>query len=196
MPRKKNSNKEIWFLFLAFAAPVVLAYYMYFFADIKSFSNHGEILNPIVHIRQFKLMEATGKPVEEVNLTYKWRLIFFLEKDCDEACLKRLYDIRQIYTALGKDRHRVLQMLVHLEPPSKPLQTWLAKTYLDPKRMVEYYADEKAVQEALGANGFIRNNSIYIMDPMGNVMMRFTADQPDKDVLTDLKKLLKASQIG
>ena len=42
----------------------------------------------------------------------------------------------------------------------------------------------------------LQNNETYIMDPMGNVMMRFTQEQPNKEFLYDLKKLLKASQIG
>jgi hypothetical protein len=62
------------------------------------------------------------------------------------------------------------------------------------------YGDETAIIKALGDNVkndiSIYNNETYIMDPLGNVMMRFTQDQPDKDFLQDLRKLLKVSQIG
>ena len=48
---KKRNPYTVWFVVLAFIAPVALAYIMFFFVEVKSFVNHGEILNPIVHIR-------------------------------------------------------------------------------------------------------------------------------------------------
>ena len=49
---KKRNPYTVWFVVLAFIAPVALAYIMFFFVDVKSFVNHGEILNPIVHFSQ------------------------------------------------------------------------------------------------------------------------------------------------
>ena len=62
MNQKTNlsSNKNpytIWFVVFAFVAPAVLAYVMYFFGDIRSFTNHGEILNPVVDISTLKLKD-------------------------------------------------------------------------------------------------------------------------------------------
>jgi len=66
--------------------------------------------------------------------------------------------------------------------------------------VIHVNGDEKTIITVLGDNASngvgITNNETYIMDPMGNVMMRFTQDQPNKEFLYDLKKLLKASQIG
>jgi cytochrome oxidase Cu insertion factor (SCO1/SenC/PrrC family) len=66
--------------------------------------------------------------------------------------------------------------------------------------VIHVNGDADTIIDALGANvregAGIMNNETYIMDPMGNVMMRFTQDQPNKEFLYDLKKLLKASQIG
>ena len=194
---KKRNPYTVWFVVLAFIAPVVLAYIMYFFVDVKSFVNHGEILNPIVHIVSFELKNKNGEIIAEKELTYKWRLISFLGKDCDQQCEKRLFDTRQIHTSLAKDRHRLSRMFVHLEPAGDSLSKLITETH---PGVIQVNGNANIIINALGDNirgdVSIRNNETYIMDPMGNVMMRFTQEQPEKEFLYDLKKLLKASQIG
>ena len=197
MAVNKRNPYTVWFVVLAFVAPVVLAYVMYFFVEVKSFVNHGEILNPIVHISDFGLKNATDEIIVSEELTFKWRLISFLGKDCDQQCAARLHDTRQVHTSLGKDQYRVLRMFVHLEPASDELLKLIAETHPD---VIHVIGDEKTIMTVLGDNAHrgigITNNETYIMDPMGNVMMRFTQEQPNKEFLYDLKKLLKASQIG
>ncbi len=194
---KKRNPYTVWFVVLAFIAPVALAYIMFFFVDVKSFVNHGEILNPIVNISRFELTNESGEIIPENELTFKWRLISFVAKDCDQQCETRLFDTRQIHTSLGKDQHRLSRMFVHLEPAGDSLAKLIAETHLD---VIHVNGNVDIIIKALGdnirENVSITNNEIYIMDPMGNVMMRFTQDQPNKDFLHDLKKLLKASQIG
>jgi len=197
-PRTDKKNPyTLWFVVLSFVAPVVLAYVMFFFVDIKSFNNHGEILNPVVHITGFELKNDNGEIIPEKELRAKWRIISFLAKDCDQQCQQQLYDTRQIYTSLGKDRDRAVRMFVHLEPASEALQKYIAESH---PNVIHVNGDETVIIKALGDNVHddisIYNNETYIMDPLGNVMMRFTQDQPDKDFLQDLRKLLKVSQIG
>ena len=193
----KRNPYTVWFVVIAFIAPVVLAYIMFFFVDVKSFVNHGEILNPIVHIASFKLKDENNEIIPQDDLTYKWRLISFVGKDCDEQCETRLFDTRQIHTLLAKDQHRLMRMFVHLEPAGDPLLKLIEQTH---PNVIHVNGDADTIIDALGANvregAGIMNNETYIMDPMGNVMMRFTQDQPNKEFLYDLKKLLKASQIG
>lgn len=193
----KRNPYTVWFVVIAFIAPVALAYIMFFFVDVKSFVNHGEILNPIIHISDFQLKNDSDEIIPQDELTYKWRLISFIGKDCDEICETRLYDTRQIHTLLGKDQHRLMRMFVHLEPASEALTKLNEQTH---PNVIHVNADIDVIISALGNNirdnVGIKNNETYIMDPMGNVMMRFTQDQPNKEFLYDLKKLLKASQIG
>lgn len=193
----KRNPYAVWFVVLAFVAPVALAYIMFFLVDVTSFSNHGEILNPIVHISDFKLKNDKNEMIAQQDLTYKWRLISFLAKDCNQQCESRLHDTRQIHKSLGKNQHRLLRMFVHLEPAGDSLTKLMNESHSD---IINVYGDKTVIIEALGDNVAnntgITHNETYIMDPMGNVMMRFTQDQPNKDFLYDLRKLLKASQIG
>jgi cytochrome oxidase Cu insertion factor (SCO1/SenC/PrrC family) len=187
----KKNPYTLWFVILAFVAPAVLAYMMYFFGDIKSFSNHGEILSPIVDIESLQLKDEKNEIIPRKVLSYKWRMISFVGEDCDEACNGRLYDSRQIHKSLGKDQHRLLRMIVHLQPPSGELQELIKREY---PNAINVNGESDAIATALGSS--VEGNVIYIMDPIGNVMMRFTQEQTKKEILTDLKKLLKVSQIG
>ena len=194
---KKRNPYTVWFVVMAFIAPVALAYTMFFFVDVKSFINHGEILNPIVHIADFKLTNEKNEIIPQGELTYKWRLVSFVGKDCNDACEKRLHDTRQIHTSLGKNQHRLSRMFIHLEPAGEALTKLINETH---ENVIHVNGNKQAIIDALGINISddvgITNDETYIMDPMGNVMMRFTQDQPNKEFLYDLKKLLKASQIG
>lgn len=191
-----TANKNpytIWFVVFAFVAPAVLAYFMYFFGDVRSFSNHGEILNPVVDIATLKLTDDKNVLIPEDQLRYKWRMISFVDASCDDACKQRLHDVRQIHKSLAKDQHRVIRMIVHLEPATDELNALISSEY--PNALI-VFGDEKTISSALGDIARIRENETYIMDPIGNVMMRFTQDQPNRLFLKDLRKLLKVSQIG
>jgi cytochrome oxidase Cu insertion factor (SCO1/SenC/PrrC family) len=194
---KKKNPYTVWFVVMAFIAPVALAYIIFFFVDVTSYVNHGEILKPIVHISSFKLTDENNDIIPQDDLTYKWRLVSFVSQDCNEKCEKRLYDTRQIHRSLGKNQHRLSRMFVHLEPAGESLTKLMKETH---DNVIHVNGNAATIREALGDNIHdnlgITNNETYIMDPMGNVMMRFTEEQPNKEFLYDLKKLLKASQIG
>ncbi len=192
-PQGKKNPYTIWFVVLSFVAPVVLAYVMFFYGNISSFTNHGEILNPVVDITALKLKDEEGNLISEKKLRYKWRLISFVNENCDEACNARLYDMRQIHKLLGKNQHRVLRVIVHLAEPTDALSALINNEYPNALNM---YGDSAVISSALGDETGLQQNTVYIMDPMGNIMMRFLQDQTKKDFLKDLGKLLKASQIG
>ena len=146
---KKRNPYTVWFVILAFIAPVALAYVIFFFVDVKSFVNRGEILNPIVHISSFELKNDNGEIIPEKELTYKWRLISFVAKDCNQQCEKRLFDTRQIHTSLAKRQHRLLRMFVHLEPAGDALSQLISETHPD---VIQVNGNANIIVKALGNN--------------------------------------------
>ena len=190
----ENRNPyTIWFVALSFIAPVVLAYVLYFSGAITTYSNHGEILDPVIDVSQLKLKDDSNAPIPREVFTRKWLLISFVGADCDEACNARLYDSRQVHKALGKDQDRVERMIVHLQPASADLSKLIKDEY---PNAVNVHGDEKIISSTFGSAAQINENQIYIMDPIGNVMMRFSQEQSKKDIKSDIQKLLKVSQIG
>jgi len=192
-PSKARNPYTLWFVVLAFVAPVVLAYYVFYFVDISKFNNHGELLKPMIEVSSLKLKDENNVLVPEDKLTYKWRFISFVGASCDEACTTRLIDNRQIRKSLGKEAHRVMQVLVELAEPDEALAHFIKTELAD---AVILKADAAVIAAILPPHAGKSENDIYIQDPLGNIMMRFTQDQPESDFLRDIKILLKVSQIG
>ena len=190
---KRKNPYAVWFVVLSFVAPVALAYIMFYFVDVTSFTNRGEIFKPMIRVEALELKDKTGQIIPKDKLTYKWRVFSFVGASCNDACQKRLIETRQMHIALGKDQHRILRVIVHMETASAELDTFITQEF---PRALRMYADENKLMSVIQNNAQLRNNEIYYMDPYGNIMMRFTQDQPIKDAKYDLRKLLKASQIG
>ncbi|MCK5347284.1 MAG: hypothetical protein KAR20_27935 [Candidatus Heimdallarchaeota archaeon] len=199
---KARNPYTIWFVIFAFVAPVVLAYIMFYFMSVQSFSNHGEIYSPVVDITELKLTDINGDSIPEHallnaeviegnTLRYKWRFYSIVDNECDDACKKRLIDSRQLHRSFGKDSHRIMRVIVYLESPDEALSQFIKSEI--PEAAVMYGSSE-TIKNALKIT--VDKNEIFVSDPMGNIMMRFRENQPLKDFKSDMKKLLKASQIG
>ncbi len=191
-PKARNPY-TLWFVILAFVTPVLLAYYTFYFVNVSSFNNHGELLKPMIQVSELKLRDQSNTPVPVDKLTYKWRFITFVTASCNEVCKSRLIETRQVHKALGKNQHRVLQVIVELAEPDASLTEFI-KTELGDAVILK--ADPAIVGSLLPVSTSTPENQIYIQDPKGNIMMRFSQDQPIDDFHHDVRKLLKASQIG
>ena len=188
----QNRNPyTLWFVVLAFVAPVALAYYMFYFGSFTSFTNHGELYQPVVDITKLQLTDENGKLIDDKKLRYKWRFYFLLNGDCDTDCQKRLIEVRQLHKTFGKDAHRILKAVIYTAKVATTTQQFISTELPDAQ---VYYGNYDAIAKALNITS--ETNEIYICDPMGNIMMRFRSNQPIRELQFDMKKLLKASQIG
>ena len=193
---KKRNPYTPWFVVIAFVAPVVAAYALFFLGITPpAFSNKGELLNPIIDVESFALTDDSNKTLGRDEITkHKWHMVYFAGASCDDACNQILYNMRQINIAVGKNANRLRRLLVHLEKPGEEFQSLIAEEYPDAEHAHADAATIAAALQEVGAE--FRSNEVYIMDPLGNIMLRFTQDQPYKDLLHDLNKLFKVSQIG
>ena len=160
--------------------PVFLAYLFFFhFPEWLSGSttNRGELVQPPLRF-------------DEHHHAGYWSLIYIADTRCDQACEGRLYLMRQVTVALGKDARRIHQILV---PTSDSIDDTF-RALIDaeyPDLTVEWLAQD-LIDLGLTSDG----DWIYLMDPMGNIMLRFGPDNSGQDMLKDLKHLLKLSRVG
>ena len=193
---KKRNPYTPWFVVIAFVAPVVAAYALFFLGITPpAYSNKGELLDPIIDVESFALSDDSNNILGRDAITeHKWHMMYFVGSSCDDACNQTLYNMRQINIAAGKYANRLQRLLVHLEAPAEEFQALVAKEYPQARHV---NANAETIAVALQEVGpQFRPNEIYIMDPLGNIMLRFTQEQSYKDILHDLKKLFKVSQIG
>jgi cytochrome oxidase Cu insertion factor (SCO1/SenC/PrrC family) len=175
----RRARVKLAALALFFAAPFALAWLAYWLDWAPgTTSNYGELITPA--------RPLAGAPLEA--LRGKWVLVTFDAAACDAYCEKKLYFMRQVRRAQGKDQGRVerLWLLTDAGAPRARLVSAIEGTRIE-------RAGELAGQfPAAGASA----DHIYVVDPLGNLMMRYPRDPDPSRMLKDLQRLLKVSSIG
>lgn len=173
-----------------FAIPVVAGYVAYFFDVLPHGSGNYGTLLPTRPLTDATLRGADGRPFKVSELRGKWLLVQFDSGACDAYCERKLYFMRQVRKALGRDTDRVERL-------------WMVTDDLVPNpRLLEAFEGTRRATAA--GSGFAaefpaevsRTDHIYVVDPLGNLMMRFPRDPDPSKMLKDVQRLLKLSGIG
>ena len=156
-------------------------------------ANRGDLLSPPVSLEQLQAAEADTTPFDPLSLEEPiWRILVPVVGGCDAACLDLLHYTRQIHTALGKYKLRIERTaLVVAEDRSAPWLQALARDYPKLKLLYTAPAPFTALTSALPEGG--TKSDYYVVDPYGWVILAYAADEDGKDVMADLKFLLKNS---
>ena len=175
----RRGRVKLLLLALVFLAPFVLAWLAWRFewATGKT-SNYGELITPA--------RPLAGAPLEA--LRGKWVLVSFDAAACDAYCERKLYFMRQIRRALGDDEGRIarLWLLTDAAQPSARLLAAIEGTQVAPAGgLAASFPAATAPTEHL-----------YVVDPLGNLMMRYPRDPDPSRMLKDLQRLLKVARFG
>ena len=175
------------------AAPMIASYFTYYVIKPEGRTNYGALLDP----RQYPIpaMASTqldGQPGKLEDYKGKWIMLKVGPSECGQACQDQLFAMRQLRTMQGKEASRIER--VWLITDNEPLETMLLRVN-DGTRMLR--APQDAVRRWLPVEqGAQVSDHIYLIDPLGNLMMRFPKDADPTRVKKDLAKVLKASAIG
>jgi len=175
------------------AAPLIASYLTYYVIKPQARTNYGTILDPRQHPAPAAGITALdGSPVQLDALKGKWIMLQAGSADCAPPCRAQLHAMRQLRLAQGKDQDRLER--VWLITDRAPLETQLMREY-DGTHLLR--ADAAALQAWLPADaGTSAAEHLYLIDPLGNLMMRFPKDADPNRIKKDLARLLKASRIG
>jgi len=204
--QNKQTNTGRWKMLAVLAVcagPIVASYITYYVIKPEGRTNFGTLIDP----RQYPIpaMASTtldGKPQGLDAYKGKWIMLKVGPSDCQEDCQDQLYAMRQLRTMQGKEADRIER--VWLITDREPLETMLLRVN-DGTRMLR--APAATVEKWLpidtsAKNGDRASDHVYLIDPLGNLMMRFPKGAVSSDteqvkkVHKDLSKLLKASAIG
>lgn len=161
--------------------------------------NYGELVQPPRPIQEVALRDPTGATVSVRALHGKWTLVYFGPAECPAPCRDNLYKMRQVAAAQGLEAHRVQRVFVVTDPKPLDLVRHAIEDY--PGTLVLGGAPEAvrelARQFALAAGTPLDGlHRLYVVDPLGNLMMSYPADADPRGINKDLKLLLRASQVG
>lgn len=184
---QRNAKFTLAALILVCILPVVASYVTYYFWQPDETMNYGELIEPVA-LPEASAPGLSGEGVDLSTLRGHWTLLFVGDAACDEACAKALYAMRQSWLAQGEEMRRVERL-------------WLVTGAAEPA--AETMADQRGLRLARAAPewnavlpGADAGGHVYLVDPLGTVMMRFPPDPDVKRMIKDLQRLLKYSRLG
>ena len=205
MENKSNQGRGRWKLLLVLAvcaAPLVGSYLTYYVIKPKGgVTNFGALIDPRQHpIPAMASTTLDGKPATLESYKGKWIMLKVGPSDCKQDCQDQLFAMRQLRTMQGKEMERIER--VWMITDDQPLDTLLMRVN-DGTRMLRAPAAviDKWLPLEQGAGDRVSDH-VYLIDPLGNLMMRFPKGAVSSDtekvkkVHKDISKLLKASAIG
>lgn len=191
---QKKSRIMLVSLVLLFAAPLLFATILYMFRDnlpIPGPAHHGELITPARLVEQLHLLTLDGDALDAAFLRGKWTLVYISGESCDEACRTSLINTRQMRLALGRHMERVQRLYVQHDTGNAAALNTLTREH---PLLVAATASRVAMTEL--HRQFGEAGHIYLVDPLGNVLIRYAPDVQPKDLKKDIKRLLKVSRIG
>ncbi len=179
----------VWVAVASFA-PFVLAYVTFYFWAPEGRMNYGELIEPARPLPDATLTLADGQSFRLGTLRGKWVLMLTAPGACDESCQRALYNMRQVRRALGKNMDRIER--VWLISDDAPVDPALGRA-LEGMYFVRAAGSDVLRERALAGD---RPGHLYLVDPLGNLMLRFPRDADPSGILRDLTRLLRVSRIG
>ncbi len=183
-----------------FLAPVLTSWGAWLYLNnggSTSSTNAGELVQPARPLQPVVLDDAAGKPWSMAQVRGRWAYVMFARQDCDEECERQLYYTRQIRTGVSKDMARVRRILVLGHPPK---DEWLQQLQRDHPDLVVVTATGDAwshfTEQFRTREEAVDGAHFFMVDPLGNLMMRYSPAVSAKGIAKDLRKLLKVSQVG
>jgi hypothetical protein len=180
----------------AFAFPLLLANWVYHNPGVwtpASFTNHGELFNPPRPIETLSLVSVEGERLSAENLRHRWTLMYVGDGDCDLYCAAALFKTRQVRLALGHDVDRVQRFYLLTDADAADRVIPLREEHPGLQFATGDMAAMRPVLELLGADA---EDHVYLVDPHGNVVLRYGTESTSRGMFIDMKKLLKNSRIG
>lgn len=192
----KKGRWMLVLLALICAAPVLASYFMYYVVKpAGGTTSYGKLITPQRPIPDsLTVTDEQGKSMPFSALRGHWLMIMANGSDCDKECVTRLFFMRQVRVLQNGERDRVTN--VWLRTDAKPVSSVIRDAYPQPDtRML--VAEPAAVASWLPADADSPvTDHIYLVDPNGNLMMRFPKNPAPAKIKDDLAKLLKWSTIG
>lgn len=186
--RTRSGRLTLVMLALVCVLPVVASYLAYYVWRPEGRVNYGELVAP-ASLPEAHLAGIAGQPdFTRSDLDGRWTLVYAGPSACDPACSQALYLMRQSRLAQGEEMERVARLWLVSDADAPAPAVLGAHEGLRLARAVPAWLDRLPG----GASG----RHVYLVDPLGSVMMRFPENADPRRVIKDLQRLLKYSALG
>ena len=197
MGNNTKSRSYLIGLFAVFFGPLFFAMWLFYVPNSWMSSktqNHGTLIQPAQPLEKFRLTTIDGSSWSHEEFSGKWTLLYIGDESCDLYCEASMFKMRQVRLTLGRDSQRVQRKYLGLYNHKNTLAiNEIFSKY--PKMQVAWF-DEAVIYKTLPQLKDLPIHQIYVIDPLGNLMMWYPKESTSKGMQKDLKRLLKVSKIG
>lgn len=183
-------------LVVLFALPILVVLALYQLDWHPGGASHGELVVPPKLLQPGVQHDAQGKEFRAERLKGKWSMVYVDAAGCADACQARVRTLRQVHVSLNKEIDRVQRILLLPSAANTADIAALQQKYPD---LIVLTGDDAA---ALAGQFDLPNQPagtarrVYLVDPLGNLMMSYPQGHDPKGLRDDLTRLLKYSWIG
>lgn len=188
----RSARLKLLLIVLACAAPVIASYFTYYVIRPEGRVNYADLIDPQRPTAELSIQGPAGEASTLAQFRGKWLLVTAAPADCPDDCPDRLFQMRQVRLMTGRERERVQRVWL-VTDSGTPQATRLAEheglhwLRVDPKAFAALFP---------AGSDTAATRHVYIVDPIGNLMMRFPVAADPARMKKDLSKLLRASRMG
>lgn len=188
MLEQHKGRRMLLGLLLFFALPIALVLALHLSGWRPSGASHGELLAPPQPLQLPALHDLTGRAFSSQQWQGKWSLLYAAAGDdgCSVACQQQVYLLRQVHATLGKDIERAQRVLLLPQTADQRSLSALRSRYPD---LIVLLAD--APWQLAG-----QQSGVFLVDPLGNLILRYPSDYDPQGLRKDLQRLLRYSWVG
>ncbi len=191
-----KGQRNLLLMAAIFIGPMLLAYVlvnnMHNMGDFET-KNHGELFSPARPLQDVALAKTNGQEFKLSELRGKWVMIYIGTSTCDQVCKDNLYKMRQSRLAQGGELKRIKRLYISID--GKPKSSLLS-VLPEHEGLQVVFGSEPQVEQILHQFDMTRqvvtNETIgmFIVDPLGNLVMRYQTGFEAKGLVKDLTHLL------
>jgi hypothetical protein len=181
--QRRRGRLQLILILVVVIGPMILASAMYQwrFWVPETRSYHGELI-------------GTGQTRTDLGVVgadeQRWQLLVTVPDICDDACKELVYLARQVHIGLNRDVSRAAHGLATAQPL---MDDYDAQLHRESPQLTRYQLQLDAYMKTAAK---VQGAQLWIVDPRGNLVLRYDATIKGKAILNDLRHLLKISQIG
>ncbi|MDZ7813149.1 MAG: hypothetical protein U5L74_08530 [Ideonella sp.] len=193
LPKQGRGRVTLLLVLLACAAPVIVSYFLYYVVRPEPRNNYATLIQPTRSLPAgLPLRTLQGEAVTPSSLKGQWLLTVVSSGACDSQCEARLYEQRQLREMMGRDRDRVEKLWLITDDAAVPPAILAAMQAQPPVTLLRVPAADLQMWLATEV-GKSFSDHLFLIDPMGEWMMRTPAQPDPLRFKKDLARLLKAS---
>lgn len=189
--KQSNGRKVLLLLMLIFVLPFTMALILHELDIRPSGKSFGNLITPPISLSIPALKDAYGETFTVVNWQKKWSIVVIASDGCDDTCQVRLDLLSRVHITLNKDIKRVQRILILPTQIAGNAIADLQKKF--PDLVILSSADENVSQFVGKFESIAPPQSVYLVDPLGNLMMQYPQNIDPKGLRGDLVRLLKNS---